>query len=51
MGYLSLADRSSDIGSASINVCNVLASKPGSLTDAVSARVTDIETSSTGIIH
>ena len=51
MGYLSLADRSSDIGSVSINVCNVLASKRSSLTDAVSARMTDIETSSTGIIR
>ena len=40
MGYLSLVDRSSDIGSASINICNVLTSKRGSLTDTVSARPT-----------
>ena len=51
MGYLSLADRSSDIGSASINVFNVLTSKRGSLTVAISARMTDNKTSSTGIIH
>jgi len=51
MGYLSLADRSSDIGSASINVCNLLTSKPGSLTNAVSAKMTEIDMSSTGIIH
>ena len=51
MGYLSLADRSLDIGSTSINVCNVLTSKRGSLTDAVSARMMDIEISSTEIIH
>ena len=51
IGYLSLADRSSDIGSASVNICNVLTSKPGSLTDAVSAKMTDIDMSRTGIIH